>query len=393
MRFERARSGKVRLVVGVVLASLFATSCTTLMIDETVIASDAMQGRQNATPGSVNAQNYLIYRLKSFAVGLDPSRPGDESFKQPFTDGTNVLAKIPGTDLADEYVIIGAHYDHQGSNCRTANSADVICNGATDNGAGVAALLAIGAMIKEHGSPRRTVVLAAWDREEDGLLGSKYYTEHPLVPLAKTVAYINFDIQGANLLPSLQNTSFAVGAESGGATLSSVVQAAIGSGALQTKLVSSIFGQGRSDYVNFTAVQVPNVFFSDSTGPCYHTAQDEVAVVDFWKLEQQVKIGYKVAKSLIEADGRPTFSSTNPLATFNDALTIQGVTNGAISDLTRFTEAQQQQLLAFRDDLNVIVAGGAADFDDTDVATLIGGAATAVGILTTGTCDGFISKH
>jgi hypothetical protein len=393
MRFERARRRRVRLAVGVVLASLFATSCTTLMIDETVIASDAMQGRQNATPGSVNAQNYLIYRLKSFSVGLDPSRPGDEAFKQPFTSGTNVLAKIPGTDLADEYVILGAHYDHQGTGCRTSDPADTICNGATDNGAGVAALLAIGSMIKEHGAPRRTVVLAAWDREEDGLLGSKYYTENPLVPLADTVAYINFDIQGANLLPSLQNTSFAVGAESGGATLSAVVQSAIGSGPLQTKLVSSIFGQGRSDYVNFTAVQVPNVFFSDSTGPCYHTAQDEVSVVDFWKLDQQVKIGYKVAKSLIEADGRPAFSATNPLATFNDALTLQGVTNGAISDLSRFTAMQQEQLLQFRDDLNAMVAAGPAAFDDTDVATLIGGAATAVGILTTGACDGFISKH
>jgi hypothetical protein len=393
MRFERARSIKVRLAVGAVLASLLASGCTTLMIDETVIASDSMQGRQNNTAGSASAQNYLIQRLKSFAVGLDPSRPGDEAFKQPFDLGTNVLAKIPGTDLANEYVILGAHYDHQGTSCRTAKPADVICNGATDNGAGVAALLAIGSMIKEHGAPRRTVVLAAWDREEDGLLGSKYYTEHPLVPLAQTVAYINFDIQGANLLPSLQNTSFAVGAETGGTTLTSVVQSAIGAGPLQTKLVSSIFGQGRSDYVNFTAVGIPNVFFSDSTGPCYHTAQDEVGVVDFWKLDQQVKIGYRVAKSLIEANGRPAFSATNPLATFNDAVAIQTVTNGAITDIARFTPAQQEQLLKFRDDLNAVVAAGPANFDDADVSVLIGGAATAVNILTTGTCDGFISKH
>jgi hypothetical protein len=135
------------------------------------------------------------------------------------------------------------------------------------------------------------------------------------------------------------------------------------------------------------------VFFSDSTGPCYHTAQDEVSVVDFWKLDQQVKIAYKVAKSLIEANGRPTFSATNPLGTFNDAVTLQGVTNSAISDLGRFTAAQQTQLLKFRDDLNAVVAAGPANFDDADIATLIGGAATAVGILTSGTCDGFLSHH
>jgi hypothetical protein len=393
MRHGRTRAINLRVLAVVALAALVATSCTTLQIDETVISSDSLQGRQNATPGSVGAQNYLISRLKTAGVGLDSSRPGDDAFKQPFDQGTNILAKIPGTDKAGEYVIIGAHYDHLGITCRTANDADHICNGATDNGAGVAALLSIADRIKAHGAPRRTVVLALWDREEDGLLGSKYYTQHPIVPLAQTVAYINFDIQGANLLPSLQNVSFAVGAESGGAAFSNQVRSAIGSGPLQTKIVSSIFGQGRSDYVNFTAVNVPNVFFSDSTGPCYHTAQDEVSVVDFWKLEQQVKIAYSLAANLIAADGRPTFSPTNPLATFDDALALQSVTSGAITDLARFTAAQQTQLLKFRDDLNAVVAAGAANFDATDISTLVGGAATAVGILTSGTCDGFISHH
>ena len=63
------------------------------------------------------------------------------------------------------------------------------------------------------------------------------------------------------------------------------------------RLVSSIFGQGRSDYVNFTDVGVPNVFFSDSTGPCYHTAQDELGVVDFVKLDEQVRMESSVGQS------------------------------------------------------------------------------------------------
>ncbi len=56
--------------------------------------------------------------------------------------------------------------------------------------------------------------------------------------------------------------------------------------------------------MNFTGVHVPNVFFSDSTGPCYHTAQDEVKVVDFWKLDQQTQIAYKVVDRPRER-GRP----------------------------------------------------------------------------------------
>jgi hypothetical protein len=392
MRFG-SRSRSLRVVGAAVVTLLVAAGCTTQMVDETVIASDAMQGRNNLTEGSVNAQNYLIYRLKSMAVGLDATKTGDDAFKQSWAGGTNILAKIPGTDLANEYVVVGAHYDHLGSSCRTAVPADTICNGATDNGAGVAAMLGLAGMIKDHGAPRRTVILAAWDREEDDLGGSKWYVDHPLVPLAQTVAYVNFDIQGANLLPSLQNNSFAVGAETGGSTLASLVQSSIATTPLQTKLVSAIFGQGRSDYVNFTGVQVPNVFFSDSTGPCYHTAQDEVKVVDFWKLDQQTRIAYKVVTGLANAAGRPTFSGTNPLATFADAQSLQSVSHAAVTDLSRFTAAQQTQLLKFRDDVDAIVAAGAGAFDDTDVATLIGGAATAVNILTTGACDGFISQH
>jgi hypothetical protein len=68
---------------------------------------------------------------------------------------------------------------------------------------------------------------------------------------------------------------------------------------------------------------------------------------------------------------------------------LAGVTSSAIGDLGRFTPEQQQTLLQFRDDLDAIVAAGAGAFDNDDIATLVAGAAGAVQILTTGTCDGF----
>ena len=101
------------------------------------------------------------------------------------------------------------------------------------------------------------------------------------------MSYVNFDIQGSNLLPSLRNTTFAVASETGGARFQEIVRAAIGEQSLDTSLFSSIFGQFRSDYANLINVGVPSVFFTDSTGPCYHTAQDDPSVVDFYKLEQQ----------------------------------------------------------------------------------------------------------
>ena len=72
-------------------------------------------------------------------------------------------------------------------------------------------MLAIGEALRSLPTPpRRSVVLALWDAEEDGLLGSLYYVNHPIVPLTQTVAYVNFDILGQDLVPSLRANSFAV---------------------------------------------------------------------------------------------------------------------------------------------------------------------------------------
>ncbi len=216
------------------------------------LASDATDGRDNATAGSVRAQDYILGYLTTLTMGANSASTGNDAYKQVFTGGTNIVGMIPGTDLADQYVVIGAHYDHLGHACRDLRAGDDICNGATDNAAGVAAVLQL---VRAFGyapqHPRRTIVFAFWDREEDGLRGSMFYAQNPLVPLAQTVAYVNLDIQGANLRPSLRNLSFAVGAETGGARLQQIVQSAIDPGTLDTRELSSVFGQGRSDYVNF----------------------------------------------------------------------------------------------------------------------------------------------
>ena len=380
-----------RLVALLAVVGLVAAGCSRARIDTGILASDSLNGRQNATPGSVAAQNFIIDVLKGYgAVGLDASKTGDAAYRQAFTDGTNVLGLIRGKELPNEYVIVGGHYDHLGTSCRNASPADTICNGATDNAAGAAATLEVGrALASIPGGPHRSVIVALWDREEDGLLGSKYYTQHPLVPNADVVAYVNFDIQGSNLLPSLRSSSFAVGAETGGARLTQAVQSAVGT-TLDTHLVSSIFGQGRSDYVNFTSVGIPNVFFSDSTGPCYHTVDDEVGVVDFGKLDKQVAIATALTEDLVNG-ARPTFVGNAPLATYADAVSLQDVVSHAMADIGRFNATQQQQLQDFLTLLNQVVADGPANFDATDINPVLAGAVNAVNILTSGACDGFLA--
>ncbi len=106
----------------------------------------------------------------------------------------NVLAKITGSDeqLKNEYIVIGAHMDHLG----TDMTGDVL-NGADDNASGTAVVMEVARVMKlNRFKPKRTIVFALWAAEEEGLLGSKYYTENPVFPLENTVANINLDMEG-----------------------------------------------------------------------------------------------------------------------------------------------------------------------------------------------------
>ncbi len=106
----------------------------------------------------------------------------------------NVIAKIDGVDpvLKNEYVIIGAHMDHLG-----ISPTGEVYNGANDNASGTAVVMEIARVMKaENIKPKRTIVFALWAGEEQGLLGSRYYSDHPLFPIEKTVAYFNLDMVG-----------------------------------------------------------------------------------------------------------------------------------------------------------------------------------------------------
>lgn len=111
----------------------------------------------------------------------------------------NVIGMIPGSDptLANEIVMIGAHYDHEGAR------GGYVWHGADDNGSGTAGVLEIArAFGRNPVKPKRTVVFALWSGEEKGLLGSKHFVDHALFPLDKVVTYINLDMIGRDGNPS-----------------------------------------------------------------------------------------------------------------------------------------------------------------------------------------------
>jgi hypothetical protein len=371
----------VRASLVLAIVAVLATGCAEFDVGR--LSSDEMAGRNNNTPGSLAAREFIRSQLEPHAD------PIGGSYFHPIASGTNVLAVVPGTDLADEYVIVGAHYDHVGS-CTSKQAGDTVCNGATDNATGVAAALQIARNLGANPT-RRSVIIALWDREEDGLLGSAAYVQAPVVPLADTVGYVNFDIQGSNLLPALRNTTFAVGPESGGTALQQIVRDAAAPRTIDTTLFSSIFGQARSDYWNFIGAGIPTVFYTDSTGPCYHTNQDEFEVTDFKKLYQQIASAQAVTRRLADMDDPPQFVSGQPLATYQDLVAFADVVDLAVTNIDRFTAQDQATILDIQETVRGLADEGEAAFDSNDVSTLIGNAASAVNLLTRGSCDGFLS--
>jgi hypothetical protein len=348
------------------------------------LASDELTGRDSQTAGSIAAQELLVEQIAQFAQPLPP-----DGYLQEFAYGANILALIPGRDLADEYVIIGAHYDHVGSNCDSNDPADHICNGATDNASGVAVAVSVARAIAAAGTARRSVVLALWDAEEDGLLGSAAYVANPAVPLAQTVVYLNFDIQGATLLPSLADVTIVIGAETGGESLTQATARALSHSTLQSLQLSRFLFQGRSDHANFAQAGVPAVMLSDSVGGCYHTAQDEADIVDFAKLEQQVAVGIALVGDLAATDTSLLPDPAVPEIVFADAVQLLMFAEQSEPDLALLSPQAAASVMEFASDLREVVNAGASAFDGAARAVVLNGVDGFVDALTQSECQSF----
>jgi hypothetical protein len=355
--------------------------------------SDEFEGRDNDMPGSVAAQELLVEEISRFTDPAFPEAEGNDGYLQPYGIGTNVLGVVPGGELADEYVMIGAHYDHLGftgsGGCKPDpdDPDDEICNGATDNATGVAAAIDIVKSIAADGPPRRTVILALWGGEEDDFDGSITYTEEPVAPLDETIAYVNFDIQGANLLPSLAGTTIMVGAETGGPNLIESAAAATEASTLDTAGFSLLFGQGRSDHAVFAEEEMPVVFFTDATTGCHHTVKDDLDAVDFDKLDQQILTADALSRDLIATDTPPVYDGDAPATTFQDASELLRVITSAEPDFDLLTPEEAAQTEQFLGDLQDVVDAGEDVFDDSAEAVLLGGAVNFVSAMAAAECD------
>jgi Zn-dependent M28 family amino/carboxypeptidase len=188
----------------------------------------------------------------------------------------NVLGVLPGSDpeARDEVVIVGAHYDHLGR-----DPDGTIFAGANDDASGVAVLLEIARLWQEQGYvPERTVLFAAWDAEEKGLLGSQYYVEHPRYPLTATIGMIQMDMVGAGDSPSIF-----IDGEGPVAEQLEVSARTLG-------ITTTLQNIGRSDHASFWREGVLAsllIWWSpdETTVPAYHTPDDTAETIEPEKLK------------------------------------------------------------------------------------------------------------
>jgi Zn-dependent M28 family amino/carboxypeptidase len=161
-----------------------------LLIHLKTLSSDAFEGRRTGSDGGIKTRKYIINQFHALGV-LPLGKKYEQSFS--FVDenknykATNVLGWIKGTEKPDSYIVISAHYDHEGVKNGT------IYNGADDNASGLCALFSFAEYFKNN-PPKHSVILAAFDAEELGLRGSKYYVENPIVSLNKIKVNLNMDM-------------------------------------------------------------------------------------------------------------------------------------------------------------------------------------------------------
>jgi Zn-dependent M28 family amino/carboxypeptidase len=222
--------------------------------------------------------------------------------------------------LRNQYVVIGAHFDHLGRSAQRAldpGSRDAIRNGADDNASGTAAVLEL-ARLFSLAPPRRSIVFVAFSGEELGLLGSQYFVEHSPVPIDSIVAMINFDMVGRlredKLIVSGVSTAVELPALLDSANTSAAEPRGRSPWESPLRITALGDGFGPSDHSSFYARNVPVLHFFTDLHDDYHRASDDVDKVNAQGEAHVVDVAERVVRGIADRAARLTFvrSATPP---------------------------------------------------------------------------------
>jgi hypothetical protein len=259
------------------------------------LAQPALKGRKPGTAGSRLARRYMEERFKT--SGLVPWGR-TSGYELPFGLGVNVVGVLPGSDpkLANEILLVSAHYDHLGK------EGGKIHPGAADNASGVAALLEIARrMSRLERRQKRPVAFAAFDGEEQMLLGSFAFTCREDVRRAKFAAVINIDMLGRDFMDVVTNTVFVTGTEEYPALRERVRGFGAAAG-MRTLPLSSYLVGPRGDFAAFESLGMPCLFFSCGIFRDYHRPTDTPDKLDYGELDRSVSVMLQTAVELANAD-------------------------------------------------------------------------------------------
>lgn len=234
------------------------------------MSSDAFEGRRTSSAGAIKTQKYIINQFHALGV-----LPFLKDYKQAFSfvakrkqyNGVNILGVVEGTKYPKDYIVISAHYDHEGI------KKDKIYNGADDNASGVSALFSFAEYFKKY-PPKHSVILAAFDAEELGLKGSMYFVKNVMNTSKHIALNMNMDM----ISRSDKNELFVAGA-SDNETLKKVIQDHQYSNKI--KLIIGHDGYDgtdnwiySSDHANFYKQGIPFLYFGVEDHEDYHEPTD-----------------------------------------------------------------------------------------------------------------------
>ncbi len=258
---------------------------------------------------------------------------GKAEIVREYASTRNVAMILPGEDekLKNEFIILGAHFDHLGMGGPGSSSRAVdtigIHHGADDNASGVAMMLELAKKFsKTSGSHKRSIICIAFTGEEEGLLGSKHFTDEPGIDLSKVNAMINLDMVGRlNETNNLQISG--VGTATG---LKDLIYSKSDTSVI--KLTLSNEGYGPSDHSSFYGKNIPVLFYFTGAHLDYHTPSDTYDKINYKGMVRISDLIFPVARELASSASRLQFKESGPKAETGRVSSRKGVTLGIMPD-------------------------------------------------------------
>ncbi len=255
------------------------------------------------------------------------------------TQTQNVVGILEGSDpvLKNEYVAVGAHYDHVGMRATSAvPNGDKIFNGADDDGSGTVSVLAMAEALSHLPQrPKRSVLFIWHTGEEKGLWGSQYFTDNPTVPLEKIITQLNIDMIGrskragdttpANRSLSGPNEIYVIGSKMMSADLGRLSEA-VNKSYLNLEFNYLYDNPAdpnrfffRSDHYNYARKGIPIIFYFDGEHEDYHKTSDSPDKIDYQKMEKITRTIYVTLLELANAKTRPRVDKPLSPQVINDS--------------------------------------------------------------------------